>query len=155
MADDKLSKFKTEIKAISEELSLKTEVFSAHKKMPTLIMVSKFDHCLNDLLYRWRKGSLPVDIKGVVSNHVEALDLVEKVGLPFYHIAVTKETKAEAEQTLRETITKTGSELIVLARYMQLVAMGRDIEARVLAKAVTLHAEHRSFLNGRKTVILP
>jgi len=86
MEEDRLKVFKTDIESISRSLNLQTQIFLADHKMPTLILVSKFDHCLNDLLYRWRKGSLPIQICGVVSNHPDTQSLVEKTGLPFYHI---------------------------------------------------------------------
>ena len=229
MEDKNVVNFKASLSKISQSFSLRTQLFPADQKMPTLIMVSKFDHCLNDLLYRWKNASLPIDIKAVVSNHIETQELVEAAGLKFHHIPVAKTTKADAERELRKVIEKSGSELIVLARYMQilsdsfcrdysgqvinihhsflpsfkgakpyhrayergvkligatahyvtadldegpiieqdvarvnhtmtpmqLVDMGRDIEASVLARAVKLHAQHRSFLNKRKTVILP
>ncbi len=229
METDRVSGFSKAISAISETLNLNTQILEAERKMPTLILVSKFDHCLNDLLYRWKNRSLPIEITGIVSNHETAKDLVETAGLAYFHIPVTVETKKSAETDLRDLIASTGSELIILARYMQilsdafcqdysgkvinihhsflpsfkgakpyhrayergvkligatahyvtadldegpiieqdvarvnhtmtpqqLVDIGRDIEARVLAKAVKLHAEHRSFLNEKKTVILP
>lgn len=229
MNEEKMGAFDADISHISQELNLTTQILTAKKKMPALIMVSKFDHCLNDLVYRWKNGSLPIEIKAVVSNHDNAKELVEKAGLRYIHIPVSKNTKQQAEEQLREVMLDTQSELIILARYMQilsnefctdysgkvinihhsflpsfkgakpyhrayargvkligatahyvtadldegpiieqdvarvnhtmtpekLVTIGRDIEARVLAQAVKLHAEHRSFLNGGKTVILP
>lgn len=229
MEEENLKNFDKSISNISDRLSLTTQILPADRKMPVLILVSKFDHCLNDLIYRWKNGSLPIEIKAVISNHNNARSLVEGAGLKYIHIPVSKNTKIEAEQHLRDVIKDTQTELVILARYMQilsnefctdysgqvinihhsflpsfkgakpyhraydrgvkligatahyvtadldegpiieqdvtrvdhtmtpnkLVAIGRDIESRVLARAVKLHAEHRAFLNVGKTVVLP
>ena len=192
-----------------------------------LIMVSKGDHCLNDLLYRHRRGRLGADIVAVVSNHPDAKWHADRHDLPFHHVPVTKETKADAEQKLRALIEDSGADMVVLARYMQILSnelsrelegrcinihhsalpsfkgarpyhqahdrgvklmgatahyvtadldegpiiaqdvatvdhrlspermaeLGKDTEARVLARAVTAHAEGRVFLNGKRTVV--
>jgi formyltetrahydrofolate deformylase len=193
-----------------------------------LILVSKFDHCLGDLLYRMRIGELPMECVGIVSNHPsEALNLTLHHGLPYHHLPVGKANRAEQEAQVRGIIEATGAELTVLARYMQilsdemsaylsgrcinihhsflpgfkgakpyhqahargvkmigatahyvtedldegpiiaqdaeavshadtpddLVMKGRDIERRVLARAVTLHLEDRVLVNGPKTVV--
>jgi len=198
-------------------------------RMKVLVMVSDFGHCLNDLLYRWRIGALPIDIVGVVSNHMTYQKVVVNHDLPFHHIRVTKENKPEAEARLLQVVEDSGTELIVLARYMQIlsdalcrkmsgriinihhsflpsfkganpykqafqrgvkligatshyvtadldegpiieqdiirvthaqsaadyVSLGRDVEAQVLARAVHAHSQHRSFLNGDKTIVFP
>lgn len=199
----------------------------AHRKR-VLIMVSKFDHCLGDLLYRHRIGELPMDVVGIASNHPrEALNLTLIDDLPYHHMPISPETKPQQEAQLRELIKSTGADLVVLARYMQilsddmstylsgrcinihhsflpgfkgarpyhqaygrgvkmigatahyvtrdldegpiiaqdvepishadypgdLVRKGRDIERRVLARAVHYHLEDRVLLNGTKTVV--
>jgi formyltetrahydrofolate deformylase len=91
-------------------------------RMKTLLMVSNFGHCLNDLLYRWRIGALPIDIVGVVSNHMTYQKVVVNHDLPFHHIKVTKDTKAQAEARLLEVVEDSGTELVVLARYMQVLS---------------------------------
>ncbi len=195
--------------------------------MPTLVMVSKQDHCLQDLLFRHRTGALPIDLRAVVSNHQDTRELVEWHGVPFHHLPVTAETKAAAEAQLLDLVAREGVELVVLARYMQVLSadlcaalagrainihhsflpsfkgarpyaqahdrgvkligasahyvtadldegpiieqdvaradhthtpdqlarVGSEIEARVLAHAVTWHAERRVLLNGRRTVV--
>ena len=90
--------------------------------MRIVLMVSKFGHCLNDLLYRTRIGALPVDIAAVVSNHTDLRDLTESYGVPFHHIPVTRDTKAEAERQLLDLVEKEDVELVVLARYMQVLS---------------------------------
>lgn len=194
-----------------------------------MIMVSKFDHCLADLLYRQRIGELRMEVVGIVSNHPrEALTDTVMIGdIPFHHLPVTPGTKAKQEASVRDLVEATGAELVVLARYMQilsddmarfltgrcinihhsflpgfkgarpyhqahargvkmigasshyvttdldegpiiaqdvvtighretpddLVARGRDVERRVLARAVKAHLEDRVFLNGARTVV--
>jgi formyltetrahydrofolate deformylase len=87
-----------------------------------LILVSKFDHCLNDLLYRYRTGTLPIDIVAVVSNHAELERVVEWHGIPYHHLPVTKETKAGQEAKILEMVERLHVDLVVLARYMQVLS---------------------------------
>ena len=229
MPSEKVEAFKTNMGEVSKRFALKTKIIPAKRKTKTLIMVSKFDHCLADLIYRIGKGRINCDIVGVVSNHIDAKPLADAAGLPYHHIPITAETKPEAEAALRQLAADTGTELIILARYMQilsdglcqdysgriinihhsflpsfkgakpyhrayergvkligatahyvtadldegpiieqgiqrvdhtktpakLIDIGRDVEAQTLAEAVRLHSEHRAFLNGGKTVILP
>lgn len=91
-------------------------------RMKVVIMVSRFGHCLNDLLYRWRIGALPVDIVAVISNHLDYQKLVVNHDIPFHYIKVTKENKREAEAQQMRIVEETGAELIVLARYMQVLS---------------------------------
>lgn len=193
-----------------------------------LILVSKFDHCLVDLLYRKRIGEIAMDVVGIVSNHSRDGDPPRMLdGIPFHHCPITRETKAAQEAEVKRIITDSGAELVVLARYMQilsddmakflsgrcinihhsflpgfkgakpyhqafergvkmigatghyvtadldegpiiaqdveaishrampeeLVAKGRDVERRVLARAVKAHLENRVFFNGNRTVV--
>ncbi len=192
-----------------------------------LVLVSKGDHCLNDLLYRHRRQRLGADIVGIVSNHRAALWEAERHDIPFFHIPVTPDTKRESEAHLKQVIADRAADFIILARYMQvlsnelsselrgrcinihhsalpsfkgarpyhqahargvklvgatahyvtadldegpiiaqdvapvdhrfsaerMVELGRDTEARVLARAVRAHSEGRVFLNGRRTVV--
>jgi formyltetrahydrofolate deformylase len=85
-------------------------------RVRTLIMVSRLGHCLNDLLFRWKTGSLPVDVVGVVSNHGDFGELAASYRIPFHHIPVTPQAKAAAESQLLEVIDGTGADLIGLAR---------------------------------------
>jgi formyltetrahydrofolate deformylase len=122
-------------------LTLRRE--SRRQKM--LVMVSRFDHCLADLLYRWDIGELPVDLKLVVSNRADCRALVERHGLPFLHVPVTAATKPEAEQRLLDLIAEHEIDVVVLARYMQVLSDGlcRRLEGRVINI-------HHSFLPGFK-----
>ena len=112
ISDNKVADFKAEMKNVSADFTLRTRIIPAKRKTKTLIMVSKFDHCLADLIYRVGKGRLNCEIVGVVSNHMEAKPLADAAGLSYHHIPVTKDTKPEAEAALRELASETGTELI-------------------------------------------
>ncbi|MCR6498178.1 formyltetrahydrofolate deformylase [Shinella sp. CPCC 101442] len=103
-------------------------------KMKVLLMVSRFGHCLNDLLYRWKIGALPIDIVGVVSNHFDYQKVIVNHDIPFHHIKVTKENKPQAEARLMEVVEQSGAELIVLARYMQVLsdAVCKKMSGRII-----------------------
>ena len=115
------------------------------RKMKVLLMVSRFGHCLNDLLYRWQIGALPIEIVGVVSNHFDYQKLVVNHDIPFHHVAVIKANKPEAEARLMEIVETTGAELIVLARYMQVLS--DEICRRMSGRIINIH---HSFLPSFK-----
>lgn len=110
-----------------------------------LVMVSKFDHCLMDLLYRWQRGELPVDIPLVVSNHEDARALVESHGIAFEHVPLTRETKSVAEGRLFELIDDHEIDFVVLARYMQVLS--DQACDQLSGRAINIH---HSFLPGFK-----
>jgi formyltetrahydrofolate deformylase len=99
-----------------------------------LVMVSRFGHCLNDLLFRWKSGALNLDIPAVVSNHRDLEPLVASYGIPFHHLPITPDTKPEAEQALRRVVAEHDVDLVVLARYMQVLSddLTRDLSGRVI-----------------------
>ncbi|MFV0293874.1 MAG: formyltetrahydrofolate deformylase [Paracoccus sp. (in: a-proteobacteria)] len=107
---------------IAEEFRMQVAIHDATRRMKVLLMVSSFGHCLNDILYRWRIGALPIDIVGVVSNHMSYQKLVVNHDIPFHHVRVTAATKPQAEARLMEVVQDSGAELIVLARYMQILS---------------------------------
>ncbi|MBO9096833.1 MULTISPECIES: formyltetrahydrofolate deformylase [unclassified Rhizobium] len=121
-------------KPIAETFKMDAEIHDATKRMKVLLMVSRFGHCLNDLLYRWKIGALPIDIVGVVSNHFEYQKVVVNHDIPFHHIKVTKENKVKAEAEIMDVAEQTGTELIVLARYMQILSddMCRKMSGRII-----------------------
>jgi formyltetrahydrofolate deformylase len=128
-----------------ERLSLRATLAPAAERMRTLILVSQLGHCLNDLLFRGRSGLLSLDIRGVVSNHRDFDSLVRGYGLPFHHVPVSAATKAAAEAQLVERMDAEGIELVVLARYMQILS---DALCRRLAgRAINIH---HSFLPSFK-----
>ena len=108
--------------AIAEPFAMDWQMFDQAQKLKVLLMVSNFGHCLNDLLYRWRIGALPIDIVGVVSNHLTYQKVVVNHDIPFHHIRVTKDNKPEAEARQLALVEETGAELVVLARYMQVLS---------------------------------
>lgn len=119
---------------VENEFGMDARFHDASERMKVLIMVSRFGHCLNDLLYRWKIGALPVDIVGVVSNHLDFQKLVVNHDIPFHHIPVTGDMKDEAEALLLEIVRRSGAELIVLARYMQVLsdAFCRKMAGRII-----------------------
>ncbi len=219
--------FRNGFKNISDEFSMQWEVHDTSRLPRVIIMVSKHEHCLNDLLYRYRTGALRIEIPAIVSNHDDLRSLAEWHGLPYHHVPVTTDNKADAELQLLDIIKDTQADLIVLARYMQIfsddlctqlagrainihhsflpgfkganpyqqahdrgvkligatahyvtsdldegpiieqvvervdhthdvdgmTAIGRDVEAITLARAVRYHIDHRVFLNGKRTVV--
>jgi formyltetrahydrofolate deformylase len=212
---------------VAAEFGMEWDLSRGDARLKTMIAVSRASHCLNDLLHRWSTGSLPLDIVAVVSNHEALRSLTEWHGLPFHYLPVGAANRSEQEARIAGLFEETGSELLVLARYMQvlspglierlggrcinihhsflpsfkganpyhrahalgvkligatahyvtadldegpiieqsvervdhratvedMIRIGRDIEAQVLARAVAWAAEHRILLNGRKTVI--
>ncbi|MCF3963572.1 formyltetrahydrofolate deformylase [Streptomyces fuscigenes] len=222
-----VEKLRASFAAIGDAFRMDWGIHRADARMRIVLMVSRFGHCLNDLLFRASIGALPVDIAAVVSNHRDFENLAASYDVPFHHIPVTKDTKAGAERRLLDLVAEQDVELVVLARYMQvisddlckqlngriinihhsflpsfkgarpyhqahargvkligatahyvtaeldegpiieqevervghevtpeqLVAVGRDVECRALARAVTWHAEHRILLNGSRTVV--
>jgi len=112
------------LKPIADKLGMVWEIFDAAERMKVLLTVSRFGHCLNDLIYRRNIGALPIDIIGVVSNNLDYQKFVVNNDIPFHHIRVTKDNKVQAEAQLMEIVESTGTELIVLARYMQAYQRG-------------------------------
>ena len=110
------------LEPISKTFGMEVGLYDQSKRTKSLLMVSRFGHCLNDLLYRWRIGALPIDIVGVVSNHFDYQKLVVNHDIPFHHVPVTKENKPRAESRIMEIADGSGAELIVLARYMQVLS---------------------------------
>jgi len=121
-------------KPIAEKFAMDVEIHDAKKRMKVLLMVSRFGHCLNDLLYRWKIGALPIDIVGVISNHFDYQKVVVNHDIPFHHIPVTKANKPEAEARIMDVVEQTGTELIVLARYMQILSdsMCQKMSGRII-----------------------
>jgi formyltetrahydrofolate deformylase len=210
-----------------ERFSMQTTLTDRNRKKRLVIMVSRFDHTLLHLLYQIRVGWLDADVAAIISNHADAQKIAADADIPFHLLPVTKDTKTQQEDQVLALVKQTGADLVVLARYMQvlsdqlstrlfgqvinihhsflpsfkgakpyhqahergvkiigatahyvtpdldegpiieqetarvthamspddLVAAGRDIESRVLARAVKLHLESRVMLNGRKTVV--
>ncbi|WOS66625.1 formyltetrahydrofolate deformylase [Sinorhizobium fredii] len=122
------------LKPIAAKFAMETALHDQAERAKVLLMVSRFGHCLNDLLYRWKIGALPIDIVGVVSNHFDYQKVVVNHDIPFHCIKVTKELKPKAEAQLLDFVEQTGAELIVLARYMQVLsdALCKKMSGRII-----------------------
>ncbi|MFN3723732.1 MAG: formyltetrahydrofolate deformylase [Paracoccaceae bacterium] len=119
---------------IATRFGMQAEFFDELVKRRVIIMVSRFGHCLNDLLYRSRIGALPVEIAAVISNHMDYQKVVVNQDIPYYCIKVTAQNKAQAEAEQMRIVEETGAELIVLARYMQVLSdeMCRKMSGRII-----------------------
>jgi formyltetrahydrofolate deformylase len=126
-----------EFARVGEQFAMQWAMHDAGAKPRVLLLVSKLDHCLNDLLYRCKVGSLPMTPVGIASNHPDAAPLAASYGIPFHHLPITPETKPQQEAALYALVQQTGAELTVLARYMQILS---DALSRQLAgKAINIH----------------
>jgi formyltetrahydrofolate deformylase len=117
-----LEKLTAGFEAVKSRFGMVADIRDSEHRMKVLLMVSRFGHCLNDLLYRWKIGALPIDIVGVISNHFDYQKVVVNHDIPFHHIPVTEASKAQAEARMMDVVEQTGTELIVLARYMQILS---------------------------------
>ena len=119
---------------IAKRFGMTYHFFSETERMKVIVMVSRFGHCLNDLLYRCRIGALPVEIVAVISNHMDYQKVVVNHDIPFHCIKVTKENKPQAERRIMEVVEETGAELVVLARYMQILSdeMCQKMSGRII-----------------------
>ena len=125
-------------------LTLRSE--TVRKRM--LIMVSRFDHCLGDLLYRWKAGELAIDIPLVVSNHFDCQELVARHGIPFVHLPVTAATKPKAERRLLDLVDEHTIDVVVLARYMQILSA--DLCSRLPGRIINIHHSFLPAFQGGK-----
>ncbi|MFT4116694.1 formyltetrahydrofolate deformylase [Bradyrhizobium sp.] len=134
------------IEAVARKFGMEWTLRSQAERKRVLLLVSKFDHCLGDLLYRHRLGELPMDIVGIVSNHPRSALAVSLVGeIPFHHFPVTRETKAEQEAQIKALVDATRPDLVVLARYMQILS--DDLARHLQGRCINIH---HSFLPGFK-----
>ncbi|OQD55829.1 formyltetrahydrofolate deformylase [Streptomyces phaeoluteigriseus] len=143
-----VDKLRASFAAIGDAFHMDWQVNRADEKMRVILMVSRFGHCLNDLLFRARTGALPVEIAGVVSNHTDFAELVGSYGIPFHHIAVGKDNKAEAEARLLEIVREESVELVVLARYMQVLS--DDLCKQLNGKIINIHHSFLPSFKGAK-----
>ena len=127
------------------EFGMKVLFAEAARPIPTVIMVSQHGHCLHDLLFRLRSGVLPIDVRAIVSNHRDFYQLAASYNIPFHHIPVKADTKAAAEAKLLDLFEAEGGELLVLARYMQVLS--DDLCRKLSGRAINIH---HSFLPSFK-----
>ncbi|WP_254811970.1 formyltetrahydrofolate deformylase [Streptomyces cavourensis] len=143
-----VDKLRASFAAIGEAFRMDWQIHRSDEKMRVVLMVSKFGHCLNDLLFRSRTGALPVEIAAVVSNHTDFAELVASYGIPFRHLPVTKDNKAEAEAQLLELVRQEDVELVVLARYMQVLS--DDLCKQLSGRIINIHHSFLPSFKGAK-----
>lgn len=131
--------------AVAQRFEMEWALHSTAQPMRVLLMVSKYDHCLVDLLYRHHKGELDMQITAIVSNHLELRPMAEREGIRFIYLPVTRDTKAQQEAALMKIVDETQTELVVLARYMQILS--DDLCQQLSGRAINIH---HSFLPGFK-----
>jgi formyltetrahydrofolate deformylase len=141
-----LDTLRAEFAAVAEPFQATFSIRPKDEKRRVLLLASKSDHCLADLLYRWRIGEIPMDLVGIVSNHPrETYAHLDFDGIPFHHLPVTKATKLEQEQEIWDVFKSSRAELAVLARYMQVLSDG--LAAKLAGRCINIH---HSFLPGFK-----
>ncbi len=138
-------RFATDFAPRAEAFAMNWQLTSAQHRPRVAIMVSKYDHCLNDLLYHYRTNELAIEIPLIISNHPDLEELARWHGIPYHHLPVTAETKAEQERQVWELIQEYDCELVVLARYMQVLS--NDLCEKLSGRAINIH---HSLLPGFK-----
>jgi len=144
--DDEADALRGAFAPLAERFGMDWAIRSSDDRMKVLILASRFDHCLVDLLYRWRIGELRMEVAGIVSNHPrETYAAADLRDLPFHHLPVTPESKAAQEARIKAIVADSGAELVVLARYMQILS--NDLAAFLSGRCINIH---HSFLPGFK-----
>ena len=143
---ERVDALRTAFAPLAEAINAEWTLRAAGERQRVLLLVSKFDHCLGDLLYRYRIGELDMDVVGIVSNHPQRALHITMIGdIPFHYLPVTKDTKAEQEAQIKQVVDDTGADLIVLARYMQILS--DDLAGFLSGRCINIH---HSFLPGFK-----
>jgi formyltetrahydrofolate deformylase len=143
-----LEGMRSDFKPIATRHGMNWQLWKALTPYRTLIMVSRFGHCLNDLLFRWHTGALQVEIPAIVSNHLDLEPLARHYGVPFHHIPVTSQTKHAAEEKLLALADSLNIDLVVLARYMQILS--DDLCTRLEGRAINIHHSFLPSFKGAK-----
>lgn len=138
----------TEFARVAESFEMSFSLRSADRPMRVLIAVSKWGHCLNHMLTAWKRGSLPIEIVGVVSNHPDQQALVDWFGLPYFFLPITPSTKSRQEGQMLDLIQSTGAELLVLARYMQVLSS--EMCTALSGRAINIHHSFLPSFKGSK-----
>jgi len=139
---------KSQLSDFAAPLQLQWQLHAQAQPMRTVIMVSKEGHCLNDLLFRWKSGLLPLDIRAIISNHREFYQLAASYNVPFHHLPVTAASKVQVEAKQMEIIEGEGAELVVLARYMQILS--DDLCRKLSGRAINIHHSFLPSFKGAK-----
>ncbi len=140
-----IAEFGERLEALAGELTMEYTLRAETDRPKVVLAVSRYDHCLSALLTKWRAGALPANIVAVVSNHEDCRGMVEWYGLPFHHLPITPETKPQQEAQMLAVMEETGADLLVLARYMQILS--DELCDRLRGRAINIH---HSFLPGFK-----
>ncbi|MDF8334506.1 formyltetrahydrofolate deformylase [Novosphingobium cyanobacteriorum] len=134
---------------VAESYAMDWTLRDTAQKRKVVLMVSKFDHCLGDLLYRTRIGELPMDVVAILGNHPkEALNITLMGDVPYYHLPITKDTKPQQEAEVKRIVTETGAELVVLARYMQILS--DDLASFLAGRCINIHHSFLPSFKGAK-----
>ena len=149
-ACDQLShdELKRQLTAFAEPFGMNWKLHATTLPMRTVILVSKEGHCLNDLLFRCKSGLLPIDVRAIVSNHREFYQLAASYNIPFHHLPVTAATKTQVEARQLEIIESENAELVVLARYMQILS--NDLCRKLAGRAINIHHSFLPSFKGAK-----
>ena len=139
---------RTQLESFATSFGMNWNLHSTTQPMRTVILVSKEGHCLNDLLFRWKSGLLPLDIRAIISNHRDFYQLAASYNVPFHHIPVTAATKAQGEAKQFEIIQSEGAELVVLARYMQILS--DDMCKKLAGRTINIHHSFLPSFKGAK-----
>jgi len=147
-ADIGLPELKSKFAPIGDQIAESWELKDAAKPLRVILAVSKFEHCLADLLFRHSIGSLPVDIVAIFSNHEKSKSLASTYSIPFHHLPITKGTKPQQEAQILELIDHYKSDLVVLARYMQILS--DDLSRKLSGKCINIHHSFLPSFKGAK-----
>jgi len=139
---------RAQLKMFAEGYKMDWQLHASTQPMKAVIFVSREGHCLNDLLFRWKSGLLPLDIRAIVSNHRDFYQLAAGYNVPFHHIPISGATKAQAEARAYEVIQAEGAELVVLARYMQILS--DDMCRKLSGRAINIHHSFLPSFKGAK-----
>jgi formyltetrahydrofolate deformylase len=139
---------KTQLDNFAAPFAMQWQLHAHAEPMRTVILVSKEGHCLNDLLFRWKSGLLPVDIRAIISNHRDFYQLAASYNVPFHHLPVSAATKAQVEARQLEIIQSEEAELVVLARYMQILS--NDLCRALAGRAINIHHSFLPSFKGAK-----
>lgn len=145
-SDENVETLRKNFEHIAVHFSMEWAIRSCDERQKVLLLASKFDHCLVDLLYRWRIGELNMDLVGIVSNHPrETYGNTDFGGVPFHYLPISRDTKPAQEAQIKAIVNETGADLVVLARYMQILS--DDLAAFLSGRCINIH---HSFLPGFK-----
>jgi formyltetrahydrofolate deformylase len=143
-----LAQLRADFAPVAASFGMTWELVDAATPTRTLLMVSRFGHCLNDLLFRHSSGLLPVDITAVVSNHLDLEPMAKQYGVPFHHVPIAPDTKAAAEAALLDLVDSMAVELVVLARYMQVLSP--ELSHRLSGRVINIHHSFLPSFKGAK-----